>query len=72
VTIPFDITKPEIRRVPVTFNTDETTAEWLQKMMQETGLDRSLIVHRIVKEAKDSASLPEGDKRTGEDRRKTA
>jgi hypothetical protein len=52
----------------VTFNTDGPNADWLKEMMDATGLDRSLIVHRIVEKARESASLSEGERRAGERR----
>jgi hypothetical protein len=51
VTLPFDTTKPESRPEPITFFTDEETANRLNELKDSTGLDRSLIVHRIVKRA---------------------
>ncbi len=53
--LPFDVTPPEVRPVPVTFFTDEKTGERLDALKEETGLDRSLIVHRIVKRALEAA-----------------
>jgi hypothetical protein len=69
VTIPLDLSPTESRPVKVVFFTDEATGAWLE----DFGGDRSLIVHRIVKAAREVAVAPVGeDKRTGEDRRRTA
>jgi hypothetical protein len=52
----------------VTFNTDAPNADWLKEMMDATGLDRSLIVHRIVEKARESATPNEGERRQVERR----
>ena len=70
--IPFDTTPPTTRSFPVTFNTDEATAEWLEAMKQETGLDRSLILHRIVTQAREATGIFDGERRRSEDRRKVS
>ena len=62
VTMPFDPTKPEARPVPITFFTDEDTARWLDDHDAGTGLGRSLIVHRIVKQARDASTPTDDDK----------
>lgn len=72
MTIPFDVTKPEARPEKITFFTDEDTGLWLDEMAKGHDLERSLVVHRIVKQARESASPTDGDKRTGEDRRKAS
>lgn len=51
MSLPFDPTPPQKRPVAVTFFTDERTASRLDELAEETNLDRSLIVHRIVKQA---------------------
>jgi hypothetical protein len=72
VTVPLDLSPPEPRPVKKVFFTDEGTAAWLDEMFAQR--DQSLIIHRIVKAAKEAAMAPVvgEDKRTGEDRRKTA
>lgn len=72
MTIPFDTTKPEVRPCPVTFFTDEDTFRWLSEQDSDTELGKSLIVHRIVKQAREASVQTDGEKRTGEDRRKSA
>jgi hypothetical protein len=72
VTIPpLDLSLPEARPIKVVFFTDEATGAWLEGF----GRDSSLICHRIAKAAREAATgqAPVGeDKRTGEDRRRTA
>jgi hypothetical protein len=70
VTLPFDTTQPEARSNPVTFYTDEETYRWLQDLVRDLELDRSLVVHRIVKAAREQTFAPEGERRAGDDRRK--
>ena len=76
MTLPFDSTKPERRPIAVTFFTDEDTSAWLNGHDTETGLGLSLICHRIVKGAKEAEEQSKAtageEKRTGEDRRKSA
>lgn len=72
MTLPFDVTKPEQRSNPVTFYTDDETFAWVQALVSDHGLDRSLVVHRIVKQARESADQPDGERRAGDDRRQTA
>lgn len=72
MTLPFDTTKPEARPCPITFFTDEDTARWLSEQDTETELGKSLIVHRIVKQARESSGTAEGERRRAEDRRRTA
>lgn len=79
MSLPFDPTPVEVRRVPLTFYTDEDTAARVEELRTQTGLDRSLILHRIVQQAL-RASEPEAepapepapedgtDRRTGERR----
>lgn len=49
--LPFDATPVEERPEAITFYTDAETAKRLSDLKERTGLDRSLIVHRIVKKA---------------------
>lgn len=69
MTLPFDVTRPEQRSSPVTFYTDEVTFTWLNDLVRDLGIDRSLIVHRIVKQARESAALSDGQERRAGDRR---
>ncbi|MGH7510894.1 MAG: hypothetical protein ACREMZ_15685 [Gemmatimonadales bacterium] len=57
MTLPFDATKPELRPVSITFFTDEETARRLEELKDTTGIDRSLIVHRILKKAFEEVSI---------------
>jgi hypothetical protein len=50
-TLPFDTTPVEERPESITFYTDVETARRLEELKEQTGLDRSLIVHRILKRA---------------------
>jgi hypothetical protein len=70
VPTPFDISKPDTRPVPLTFTTDEATLLWLDGMAQETTLSRSLIIHRILNQARESVGIAtvEGERRQGDRR----
>jgi hypothetical protein len=70
VTTPFDPSKPDTRPVPLTFTTDEVTLSWLDGMAEETTLSRSLIIHRILNQARESVGIAtvDGDRRQGERR----
>lgn len=54
--LPFDPSQPERRPNRVVFYTDVDTAKWLDDVATEHDLDQSLVLHRIVKQARDSAS----------------
>lgn len=72
MTLPFDPTKPESRPVPITFLTDEETARWLEAQDAETELGKSLICHRIVKQAREASQARTDGERRGVDRRKAS
>jgi hypothetical protein len=53
----------------VTFKTDDANGDWLDAMDEETKLGVSLIVHRIVTQARESARVPSDGERRASDRR---
>lgn len=71
MSLPFNPTKPEKRPIRVVFWTDAVNSEWLEDMAANHELELSLVCHRIVEQARQSASPPEGERRGG-DRRQTA
>jgi hypothetical protein len=72
VTLPIDLTKPEqpTRTFTVTFTTDSANVDWLMGMENETGLSRSLLMHRVLTAARLNVGIAtvEGERRQGERR----
>jgi hypothetical protein len=69
MTLPYDSTKPETRPNRVVFYTDDATNTWLNEQSESTDLELSLICHRIVKQARESAASPRESERRQADRR---
>jgi hypothetical protein len=70
VTLPYDFSKPETRPFRLVIYTDEETGLWLNELASQSGVEPSLVGHRILKHARDAAQAgPEGERRQNADRR---
>jgi hypothetical protein len=70
--VSIDLTKPpkSDRDFPLSLETDQTNFDWLNGMVQETGLSRSLLLHRILTSARQNIGIAtvDGERRMGERR----
>ena len=69
---PIDLTPPDRsnRAYPLSFETDQENFDWVLGVVQETGLSRSLLLHRVLTSARLSIGIAtiEGERRQGERR----
>jgi hypothetical protein len=70
VTAPLDLTPPDLRPNVITFNTSDLNLAWLVGLENETGLSRSLLIHRVLSRARLNIGIAtiEGERRQGERR----
>ena len=70
MTIPFDLSKPEIRPFRLPIFTDDETGQWIADLAKTNGIEPSLVAHRILRAARDAAQAPapEGERRQSERR----
>jgi hypothetical protein len=71
MTVTIDLSKPELRPNVITFNTDDANIKWLTGMETETLLSRSLLMHRILTQARMNVGIAtiEGERRQRGERR---
>ena len=68
---PIDLTPPDrSRSYPLSFETDQENYDWVLGVVQETGLSRTLLLHRVLTSARLSIGIAtiEGERRQGERR----
>jgi hypothetical protein len=69
VTLPYDLSKPETRPYRLVVFTDEETGLWIAELARESEVEPSLVAHRILKHARDAATVSPESERRQHDRR---